>query len=384
MKKSFMLFGLLLLVLVLVACGGTTNESTENMEPVSGDNDAAATTQEKLKFRASSGVPDKHFWYRGMFKPLTDAVAADTNDQITFDVFNAGELVELGNEYDALLSGQIDIALTLMPPYDPARFPYTEAVMLPLLSSDAEIAQKAFANVMSSDRAIKDGKTYYELEFGDKGLVAFANPPTEPYVFSTTKTNFESVSDFTQSIRIRTASRVHEILSKELGITGQSLPISDAYDALSRNALDGILYNAPDWIAFGLDEVIKYTITGANFGHFVGHTAMTESTWNKLTPEVQEIFQKRALEAAAGGATLTKSETQQNIDSNIAKGGKIIEFDDVNPEVKSLIEEAIVNSWTQWISNLEAQGHAGKEMALLWRDELVKVGATLPQEIMDL
>ncbi|KGR77897.1 TRAP transporter substrate-binding protein [Ureibacillus manganicus] len=383
MRKLLFLFVLSLVVTVLVACGGNGNEPAKNNETGSGDN-TGATSQEKLNFRASSGVPDKHFWYRGMFKPLTDSVTEDTNGQITFDVFNAGELVSLGNEYDALLSGQIDIALTLMPPYDPARFPYTEAVMLPLLSSDAEIAQKAFANVMISDRELKDGKTYYELEFGDKGLVAFANPPTEPYVFSTTKTNFESVSDFTASIRIRTASRVHEILSKELGITGQSLPISDAYDALSRNALDGIFYNAPDWIAFGLDEVIKYTITGANFGHFVGHTAMTEETWNKLTPEVQEIFKKNALEAAIGGATLTKSETKQNIDSNIAKGGKIIEFDQLNPEVKTLIEEAIVNSWVQWIDNLEAQGHAGREMAILWRDELVKAGATLPQEIMDL
>jgi len=375
MKKMKWMSVVMASALVLSACGEETGSSTSGEATASG---------ETKNFRASSGVPDKHFWHRGFFEPLTTAVEEESGGQVTFDIFTAGELVTLGGELDALNSGQIDIALTLMPPYDPQRFPYTEVVMLPTLTSDAGIATEAMAKMMKSDREIADGKTYYQLEFEDKGLVAFANPATEPYVLSTTKQKFESAGDFTEALRVRTASRVHEILAKELGITGQSMPISDAYDALSRNALDGIIYNAPDWIAFGLDELIKHTITGVNLGHFVGHTAMTQETWDSLSPETQELFQGKADEIVHEGAALTMSETEENIASNKEKGGEITHFDDVTPEVHDLLEGAVVSSWNDWIEDLDSQGLGGKEMALLWRDMLVESGAVLPQDILDI
>ncbi|MTD30985.1 TRAP transporter substrate-binding protein [Planomicrobium sp. YIM 101495] len=374
MKKGKWMSVLLASALVLGACGGETGSSDE----------PTAKAGETMNLRASSGVPDKHFWHRGFFDPLTKAVEEDSDGQTTFDIFTAGELVTLGGELDALNSGQMDIALTLMPPYDPQRFPYTEVVMLPTLESDAGIATEAMRKMMESDREIKDGKTYYELEFADKGLVAFANPATEPYVLSTTKQEFDSVDDFSAAIRVRTASRVHEILADELGITAQSMPISDAYDALSRNALDGIIYNAPDWIAFGLDELIKHTITGVNLGHFIGHTAMTQETWDSLSPEAQEAFKTRSIEIAADGAELTMGETEENIAANEEKGGQIIHFDDVSPEVHEKLEDAVVSSWIDWIENLDSQDLGGKEMALLWRDMLVESGAVLPQAVMDI
>lgn len=374
MKRMKWMSVILASALVLSACGEETGSS-------SGEATASGETQ---NFRASSGVPDKHFWHRGFFEPLTTAVEEQSEGEVTFDIFTAGELVTLGGELDALNSGQIDVALTLMAPYDPQRFPYTEVVMLPTLTSDAGIATEAMAKMMKSDREITDGKTYYQVEFEDKGLVAFANPATEPYVLSTTEQKFESADDFSEAIRVRTASRVHEILAKELGITGQSMPISDAYDALSRNALDGIIYNAPDWIAYGLDELIKHTITGVNLGHFVGHTAMTQETWDSLSPETQKLFEEKSAEIASEGAALTMSETEENIASNKEKGGEITHFDDVTPEVHDLLEDAVVSSWNDWIEDLDSQGLGGKEMALLWRDMLIESGAVLPQAILDI
>jgi len=376
MKKLKWLLVVMASLLVLSACGD------ESADPKK-ETDSSSKTETKL-LRASSGVPDKHFWHRGFFEPLTTAVQEGSDGDVEFELFTSGELVGLGGELDALTSGSIDVALSLMPPYDPQRFPYTEVVMLPLLDSDATIASSAMANMMKSDREIADGKTYYELEFSDKGLVAFANPATEPYLLSTTKQKFESVDDFSGAIRIRTASRVHEILAKDLGITGQSMPISDAYDALSRNALDGIIYNAPDWIVFGLDELIKHTITGVNMGHFVGHTAMTEETWTSLAPETQKLFEEKAYEFIHTGAALTAGETEENVNANIEKGGELTHFRDLNPDVQAHFEKAVVNAWTNWIANLDGQGLAGTEMALLWRDMLVDAGAVLPQEILDL
>ena len=375
MRKIKWLFVMFAALLLLTACGDSEKEKDTSKDTNLG---------ETKKLRASSGVPDGHFCHRGFFEPLTTSAAEGSSGEVEFELFTSGELVGLGGELDALNSGSIDVALTLMPPYDPQRFPYTEVVMLPLLDSDSIIATEAMVNMMKSDREVMDGKTYYELEFEDKGLVAFANTATEPYLLSTTKQNFEQVSDFKSALRVRTASRVHEILAKDLGITGQSMPITDAYDALSRNALDGIMYNAPDWTVFGFDELIKHTITGANLGHFVGHTAMTQKTWDSLSDETQKLFEEKANEFVHSGATLTAGETEENVKSNEDKGGEITHFDDLNPEVQDHLKKSIVNSWTDWIDNLEGQNLAGKEMAMLWRDMLVDAGAVLPQEILDI
>lgn len=365
--------------LVLGACGdggGSSSSATAD--------GSASGEQQSLTFNASSGVNDKHFWHRGFFQPLMDSVDEETGGKVSFNAFTSGELVGLGTEYDALTNGTIDVALTLMAPYDPQRFPYTEVVMLPLLESDSTIAAEAMKAMMNSDQEIKDGKTYYQIEFEDKGLVAFANSPTQPYVISTTNKAFDEVGDFSRDVRMRTASRVHEILSTNLGITSQSMPITDAFDALSRNALDGFFYNVPDWMAFGFDELIKHTIEGANFGHFVGHTAMTEETWAKLTPETQDIFRSNAERLIVEGSQLTKDETEENRQSNIDKGGEFKHLSEVPEDVRVHIEAAITKTWLDWIENLESQGHAGKEIAILWRDSLVEAGAEVPQEVMDI
>src|SRR5699024_11413981 len=92
-----------------------------------------------------------------------------------FDKFVAGELGDLGNELEALQSGSIDVALTLMGPYDPQRFPYTKVVMLPTLGSDAESVTTAISNLLQSDVEINEGKTFFEIEYEYNGIVDLPN-----------------------------------------------------------------------------------------------------------------------------------------------------------------------------------------------------------------
>ncbi|HZW67413.1 MAG TPA: TRAP transporter substrate-binding protein DctP [Pseudogracilibacillus sp.] len=381
MKRFYGILLMVITVIVLAACGSSDTSSGD--ADTSGNGGGESSGKAKT-LKASSGVTDEHFWDRGFFSPLIEGVEEGSDGEVKFDKFVAGELVELGNELEALQSGSIDVALTLMGPYDPQRFPYTEVVMLPTLGSDAESVTTAISNLMQSDVEINDGKTFYEIEFEDKGLVAFPNAATEPYVISTTKQKFESKDDFKQGLRLRTASRVHEILADILGITGQTMPITDSYDALSRNALDGIIYNAPDWTAFGFDELIKHTITDVNLGHFVGYTAVTQETWDSFSPELQALFEETAYDVVHAAATLTKGETDENVEANIEKGGELTAFDDLSPELQEHLAGAVVETWMQWIEILEKDGHAGTEIAKLWRDLLVDAGATLPQEILDL
>ncbi|WP_078429404.1 hypothetical protein [Alkalihalobacterium alkalinitrilicum] len=387
MKQVLKSVIIIILLMAFFLVGGCSSEATTEENISKGKETVEEKIEdqvEEIRLRASSGLTELHFFNRGFVRPLFERLEEETDGALSFEVFTAGELIPLGTEFDALRHGTIDISLTLTAIYDPQRFPYTEVVMLPLHESDAHIIATAMQNLMKSDREIIDGKTYYQVEFGDKDLVVFTLPPTEPYLISTTGHRFESLEQFSEVIRMRTASRVHEILSSNLNLSSLSMPITDAYDALSRNALDGIFYNVPDWEATGLDDLINYTIEGVNLGHFVNQIAMTQATWDKLPGKIQEKFEQAANELIFDGALLTMGEAESGKENNIEKGGEFVHLHDLDPATRDHINQAMVKTWYDWIENLESQQLAGREMAILWRDMLVEAGAVLPKEIMEI
>ncbi|OLO38933.1 hypothetical protein BTR23_10325 [Alkalihalophilus pseudofirmus] len=367
----------LIFVLLLSGCGSenTTNDSNSNSE----DNNS-----KPIKLRISSGINNLHPWHIGMFEPWMKQIEEESEGDISFDVFTGGELVPFGSEYDALRDGSVDASFTIAALYDPQRFPYTEVVQLPLLESNSTIASIAMSNLLNSNEVLVDGKTYYEIEFADKGIVAFANPLTDPYVFATRNLEFEKAEDFTRDIRLRSSSRVTEILINNLNTTAISMPATDAYDALSRNALDGLFYEIPGWNSFGYDELLNYAIDGIYFGHGATHTGMTEETWNEIPSEYQEIIKKASDEIILEAAAYQQSKEVEGREIYTSNGGKFSHFDDLEPSVQEHLSNAIVATWFEWIDSLESQGHAGKQMAIIWRDLILEAGGKVPQEIMEI
>ncbi|WP_078427446.1 hypothetical protein [Alkalihalobacterium alkalinitrilicum] len=394
MKINFRLFvgaSLLMSVLFfLAACGGSSSSSSTTKTDSDNNSESEVsevsneTEIEETHFRATMGLPSTHLWYASFAEPVMQEIEAITDNVVTFDSFVAGELIPLGTEYDALRQGSIEIAFSLALPYDPARFPYTEVSLLPLLESDPEIIAIAAKNMMESDRIIADGKTYYELEFEDNGIIGFVNPPTPPYVIATRENSLNSIEEFSEMLKMRSPSRVHDILSRELSVTALQMTSSDAYDALSRGALDGVYLSIADWDSIGLTELFNYGIDGVNFGHFVGHTAMTIEKWESLPKELQHIFTTTLEDTLFTGVKDWDDGTNRALENFKGNGGELINFEELDPAVQDHITNAMVQTWYTWIDNLEDAGHAGKEIAMLWRDMVVEAGGKVPEEIMDL
>src|SRR5699024_3835280 len=126
---------------------------------------------EKIDLTATSSFNSSHVMFEHL-DPWMDKVEEDTDGQVNFEVFTSEELVDSGKEYDGLEDGISDVAISMLPTYDPKRFPLTEVTLLPLTESSTETAMNAFVKLMDSDEEIKDGKSYYELEFEDNGLKA--------------------------------------------------------------------------------------------------------------------------------------------------------------------------------------------------------------------
>lgn len=366
MKKAYILV-FLSIILLLSACGN-------------GDGNAGGSSG---SYTASTGYPNTDGSVETFSVPLLEHVM-EQSDEVNFDIFTGGELFGEDEALDALNSKSIDIEMVLSPTLDPQRFPYSSVVGLPLLESDASVAAEAIQKLVESDVEISDGKTYYELEFADKDLFVLPIHPTETYVISTTGTRLDTLDNFNQSVRIRASSNVHEMFISELGLTPVALPATDIYDGLSRGSIDGVLLNIPDWPPYGVDEQTDYTLTGLSLGHFPVFFSMRQEVWDSFSDEVQDIFREEASELIQSGPEVYKEQVEEILPQYEENGGELIEVSTLDSDVQERINEAIFNTWENWIADLDSRGHAGKEIALLWRDLIVESGGSLPQEIMDM
>ncbi len=362
-KKSFYI--MILVILLLSACGDSGG----------GENSTTLT--------ASSGYPSNDGSVETFSVPLLEHVMEKT-DEVEFNIFTGGELFDADESLSALESQSIDIEMVLSPTLDPKSFPYSSVVGLPLLESDASIAAEAIQKLVEDDTEIKDGKTYYELEFTDKNLFALPIHPTETYLISTVNEKLDSVDQFNESVRIRASSNVHETFLKELGLSPISLPAPDIYDSLSRNAIEGVMLNIPDWPPYGVDELADYTISGLSLGHFPVFFTMNQDTWDSFSDETQKIFKDEAKELIKSGPESYMKDVDEILADYKEGGGELIEFKELNSEVQDKINNAIVDTWEKWINDLEERGYEGKKVALLWRDAIVSSGGEVPQEILDL
>lgn len=371
---------LISLILLFVAAGCQVEQSS----PSTTSGEGAAEGEEKIVLRASTGLPEHHIWMTSYLVPWMEKVEKDTNGKVEFELFAGGELVALGQEFDALNAGTIDLALPIMPLYDPSRFPLSEVTMLPLADTNMETFNKAYADLIYGDYQFEDGQTFSETEFTANKLKVWAMNGGTPYVLSTTGTNVDTIEDI-QGLRIRTGSRLNELYVKNLGATPISMPQTDAYDALSRGTIDGTLMSVGDWAGWGYQELFKYVLEGAYTGHFSAVFGMLEEKWNSLPADVQEVLENSAKELQLGPEQheAMSAEEKKVLDEVQGK----VEFEtleDLDPATRDHIMAAMEKTWFDWIELMEAGGQPGKETAILWRDIITENGGKVPDAVNEL
>ncbi|MFC4024072.1 TRAP transporter substrate-binding protein DctP [Oceanobacillus longus] len=366
-KKLVLAMSLSVLLFLLVACSNNTD---------SGNNEG------EIHLVAAGGGSPNHGWGEGFFTPWMEEVTERTDGRVQFEVFYSGELVENTHEYDGLTQGLADI-VNVPAIYDPQRFPMSEVTMLPLTHSDVHIASRAFAKLIESDVELKDGKSFVELEYGDNGLKALPVSTTTEYVISTTGYEFDSV-DAVKSATLRTSSRGHEAYAQDIAAGSVTMPGVDMYDAMNRGAFEGAFYSIADWSGYGFQDLFKYTITGANYGHFNSTLGMTQETWDSLPEDVQEIMTEVTHEIIEYSANDWESRKQEMIDYSLENGGVFVDIGELDEEVQSHLLVGMEQVWYDFIELMEERDLPGKELAILWRDLVIEEGGDVPEDIKEL
>lgn len=259
----------------LIGCG---NSESKN-EKKSGE-----TQKITLKLGFGSSL-DKSSMGLGLQK-FKEIVEKETNGRITIQIFPDGQLGNDKSMMESLQMGTLDMTLPSTAPI--ANFTKTFMVFdLPFLFQNEEVADK-----------VLDGPVGQEIlkTLEDVGMVGIAFWENGFRNITNSKRPINSLADL-KGLKIRVMQNpIHIETFKVWGANPVPLPYNEVFTALEQKVIDGqenpntLIYDA------GFYEVQKYlTVSKHFYTPFV--LMISKKTWDKLSPEDQEIIKKAGAEA---------------------------------------------------------------------------------------
>lgn len=299
--KVALLLVFVLFTVILAGCG-PKNEQGNGKKPI--------------VLKASHILQEDHPYQAGFLK-MKEIVEERTNGEVTIEVFANGILGEETQSVEKMIKGTIDIA-TLSP------------------SGMTTLVKEYYAcDLPFNFRTVEDARSFYDGEIGD---ILFEK--TEPigviglawweYGFRNVcngKVPVSSLDDM-KGLKIRIQnSPVHIASMKALGANPVPLGFSEVYTSLQQGVIDG-WETPPLAIILGrYYEVQKYYSLTKHF-YDPSPVYISEKTWDKLTPEQQQILKEAAIEARDYMRDLISQQEEEAIEQIKANGMEVIEISD--------------------------------------------------------
>ncbi len=263
---------------------------------------------------------------------FADEIAEKTGGAVKAEVYPAGQLGGDGQLVESMVldSGTVDIVIT-----DASNFGTVVSDMnisgLPFLFADFD---EAFAFMESDVEAAAEAEL---LDLGIRVLTHYSNGFR---CVTNSKGPVETPDDM-KGMLIRTPeNQVIMATMSALGANPQPLAFNELYQALQQKTYDAqenpipIIYNNKLFEVQEFLSVTNHIYSGLCF-------AIAESTWNKLTPEQQDIVAAAAKTSGESQCEVIRNQTTDLVASLEAEGMKV-NFPDLAPfaeATQSVIEE---------------------------------------------
>ena len=276
-KKSVLKFFAVLLVIAGVVLAGCSKDEQSSASG-SGDADSGKAEKEVFDLSFSMATPDMHPITAEILKPWAERVEAATDGQVKIRLYPGGTLVKADSMLDGIASGLTDIGW-VSNAYYPAEEPLLNALAVPGYDyTRAKIAS-----------------------YIDKGFIeAFPEAPLAEletmFVFSPapgvllTNKPVKSLEDL-KGMQIR-CDGIATTAVTLLGASPIAMPMAEAYEALSKNVIDGCLGPSEPLIGWNLAEVVKYMIETPFLYNAFPTVSMNKKVWESLPTDIQNTIRK--------------------------------------------------------------------------------------------
>jgi len=206
-------------------------------------------------------------------------IEKETNGQVKFKPFWGGAIIGgSGAAIDEVVKGVADIGF-ISPGQSKTGYDIAKASFLFFVGANVDNGYRIFLEVLKKFPAI-------EQEY--KGLKVMCWSSGLEYNVLTRKP-VRKLADM-KGMRFKTLGEIITVL-KDLGVEGMTSPMPEVYVNMQKGILDGGFVTFDTLQTMRLAEVGKYFTLFHLYRPHIGGRVMGLTTWNKLPPDIQKVFQ---------------------------------------------------------------------------------------------
>lgn len=271
--KSFCFLITAILILSLAAGCSSVGANSDSKEKTT-----EKTTEKTIELKFADFLPPNDPMHKDFMVVWMKEIEKATDGRVKFTDYPGGTLLAGPDIVGGIESGVTETG-QIVPGYTPTRFPT-------LLGF--ELGGIEYKSSRAGSFAVRDAIEQLkpkELE-GTKVMFIYNAGPCQLM----TKKPVTKLEDL-KGMQIRASGSGVKTI-EALGAIPVAMPVTEAYEALSKGIVDGILVSAQSLKAFRFAEVIKHSIDAPFFYTSSFIVGMNLNTWNSLPLDIQKIIEQ--------------------------------------------------------------------------------------------
>ncbi len=276
-----------------------------------------------------------------------------TNGRVKIAIYPANTLISLAQMYDGTTKRVADIGMGYFS-ITKNRFPMMEALDLPLGIKTSSATKLVNAYYKKFKPKELDDVKILTLEGNNPGALNL-------------RKQIKGLEDL-KGMKIRSHNISGKIVSA-LGAAPVGMPITDAYDAMSKGVIDGLMLEKGGTYNFKMTDLVKYMVENEAVGfRSTFFYVMNKTTWNGLPKDIQAVFDKVGEEWHPEKATAMWTEWEKMGQRECDKAG--IKFIKLSAQENARWNAKVQPIIDEWIKETKAKGLPADEAVKFIRDWL--------------
>jgi TRAP-type C4-dicarboxylate transport system substrate-binding protein len=308
-----------------------------------------AQAADPITLRVADSFPKGHFLVKLILEPWMEAVKKRTNGAVTFEHYPAQQLGKAADMLKLTQTGVADIGY-IGPAYVSDKMPVSEVAMLP------GAFEHSCQGTMAYWKLARNG-VIAEQDYAGNNIRLLLAISLPQYRIFTIKAPVKDVADVT-GLKLRSTGGAQDLTLRALGAVPVRMAAPDAYESLSRGTMDGLLFPLESVVAYGADKLVKFSTDGVGFASFVVAYSISESSWKKLSPEIQKAMIDAAEELLPSACQEVQKADETTKKSMEAAG---VHFETLRPEVSAKFKDLLKGVAKTWADGLDSRGKRGSD-----------------------